>query len=140
MARAANAYLNAGLGKPILIGREEPIREAFKLAGIELTGAFERHDTSLDARLDEYAEFLYQRLQRNGYLLSDCSASSRRPQHIFVPCMIAMGHADGIVTGVTRNWYTAYEDVRCVLDAKPGQRPDRRIAAALQGAHGADRG
>jgi malate dehydrogenase (oxaloacetate-decarboxylating)(NADP+) len=53
VARAANAFLNAGLGKPVLIGREEPIREAFKIAGIELTDAFERHDTSQSPRLSE---------------------------------------------------------------------------------------
>jgi malate dehydrogenase (oxaloacetate-decarboxylating)(NADP+) len=33
-----------------------------------------------------------------------------------------MGHADGMVTGVTRNWHTAYENVRLVLDAKAGRR------------------
>jgi malate dehydrogenase (oxaloacetate-decarboxylating)(NADP+) len=123
VARAANAFLNAGLGKPILIGREEPIREAFQTAGIELTGAFQRHDTSLDSRIEAYAEHLYQRLQRNGYLLSDCLRLVKNDRNVFAACMLSMGHADGIVTGVTRNWYTAYEDVRRVLDAKPGQRP-----------------
>ncbi len=123
VARAANAFLQAGLGKPVLIGREEPIREAFKAAGIELTDAFERHDTSLDGRLNEYAEYLFQRLQRNGYLLSDCLRLVKNDRNVFASCMVALGHVDGVVTGVTRNWYTAYEDVRRVLDAKPGQRP-----------------
>jgi len=36
--------------------------------------------------------------------------------------MVAMGHADGMVTGVTRNWYTAYEDIRRVLDARAERR------------------
>ncbi len=36
--------------------------------------------------------------------------------------MVAMGHADGLVTGVTRNWSTIYQDIRRVLDAKPSQR------------------
>jgi malate dehydrogenase (oxaloacetate-decarboxylating)(NADP+) len=35
--------------------------------------------------------------------------------------MVAMGHADGLVTGATRNWSTAYQDVRHALDAKPGE-------------------
>src|SRR5262249_62274279 len=33
-----------------------------------------------------------------------------------------LGHADGMVTGVTRNWTTAYQDVRKVLDARPRRR------------------
>ena len=123
VARAANAFLQAGLGKPILIGREGPIREAFAQAGIELTDAFERHDTSLAGRGTEYADFLFQRLQRKGYLHGDCRRLVTNDRNVFAACMTALGHADGVVTGVTRNWYTAYEDVRSVLDAKPGARP-----------------
>ena len=123
VARAANAYLQAGLGKPILIGREEPVAEAFRQAGIEYHGQFERHDTSLAERRQEYADFLFQRLQRKGYLRGDCMRLVSNDRNVFAACMVAMGHADGMVTGVTRSWYTAYEDVRRVLDAKPGQRP-----------------
>ena len=36
--------------------------------------------------------------------------------------MVAMGDADAMVTGVTRNLSTALEDVRRVIDAKPGHR------------------
>ncbi len=122
IARAANAFHNAGLGHPILIGRVSPIREAFSTAGIGLTDAIEMHDTSLDERRHEYAEFLYSRLQRKGYLLRDCQRLVNNDRNVFAACMVAMGHADGMVTGVTRNWYTAYEDVRRVLDARTGRR------------------
>jgi malate dehydrogenase (oxaloacetate-decarboxylating)(NADP+) len=123
VARAANSFLNAGLGTPVLIGREANIREGFAEAGIEFTKAFECHDTSLDANRESYAQFLYGRLQREGYLLRDCDRLVANDRNVHAACMLAMGHADGIVTGVTRNWYTAYEDVRRVLDTKPGQRP-----------------
>ena len=122
VARAANAFLHAGLGRPILIGREAPIREAFAAAGIELTDEFERHDTSLDPRRAEFTQFMFTRLQRNGYLLRDCDRLVANDRNVFAACMVAQGHADGLVTGVTRNWYTAYEDVRRVLDAKAGER------------------
>ena len=36
--------------------------------------------------------------------------------------MVALGDADGMVTGVTRNYSTALEDVRRCIDAKPGHR------------------
>ncbi|MGE0626692.1 MAG: NADP-dependent malic enzyme [Hyphomicrobiaceae bacterium] len=121
VARAANTFLQLGLGTPVLIGREEPVRQAFQEAGIEFTSAFELHDTSLDPRRGEYAEFLFRRLQRRGYLLRDCDRLVANYRNVFAACMAAHGHADGIVTGVTRNWYTAYEDVRHVLDAKPGE-------------------
>jgi malate dehydrogenase (oxaloacetate-decarboxylating)(NADP+) len=119
VVRAANAFLHSGLGHPVLIGREAPIREAFLAAGIELTDAFELHDTSLDPRRTDYCELLFARLQRKGYLLRDCARLVNNDRNVFAACMVAMGHADGLVTGATRNWYTAYQDVRHVLDAKP---------------------
>jgi malate dehydrogenase (oxaloacetate-decarboxylating)(NADP+) len=122
VVRAANAYLNLGLGTPILIGRKEVIREAFETAGIQYTKAIEMHDTSNDARRDEYAQFLYARLQREGYLLRDCQRLVNNDRNVFAACMVAMGQADGLVTGVTRNWTTAYDDVRKVLDAKAARR------------------
>jgi malate dehydrogenase (oxaloacetate-decarboxylating)(NADP+) len=122
IARAANAFHNAGLGRPILIGRHTPIREAFETAGVGLTDVIEMHDTSQAERRHEYAEFLYARLQRKGYLLRDCQRLVNNDRNVFAACMVAMGHADGMVTGVTRNWTTAYEDVRRVLDARPRRR------------------
>ena len=71
-------------------------------------------------RGEEYADFLYSRLQRQGYLRRDCLRMVRTDRNIFAACMVALGHADAMVTGVTRNWSTAYEDVRRVLDEKEG--------------------
>ncbi len=123
VVRAANAFYNAGLGKPVLIGRRQPILDAFAQAGIELTDSIELHDTSLDENRQAYAEFLYSRMQRHGYLMRDCTRLVNNDRNVFSACMVAMGHADGLVTGVTRNWSVAYNDVRRVLDPKPGQRP-----------------
>jgi malate dehydrogenase (oxaloacetate-decarboxylating)(NADP+) len=122
IVRAANSYQNQGLGTPILIGRKEPIMDAAEKAGIQLGKSIELHDTSTDARRNEYAEFLYARLQRKGYLLRDCQRLVTNDRNVFAACMVAMGHADGMVTGVTRNWTTAYEDVRKVLDARASRR------------------
>jgi malate dehydrogenase (oxaloacetate-decarboxylating)(NADP+) len=133
IARAANSFYNAGLGAPILIGRASAIREAFESAGIGLTDAVEIHDTSLDDRRQQYAEFLYARLQRRGYLLSDCQRLVNNDRNVFGACMVAMGHADGMVTGVTRNWYTAYEDVRKVLDTREQRRAIGVSLALMRG-------
>ena len=70
----------------------------------------------------DYAEFLYQRLQRKGYLYRDCVRLVNYDRNVFGACMLALGHADAMVTGVTRNWTTALQDVRRVLDPKEGRR------------------
>ena len=35
--------------------------------------------------------------------------------------MVALGDADALVTGLTRNYWAAYDDVRRVLDPEPGK-------------------
>ena len=99
-----------------------PSRRPSPRPASSFTDAIETHDTSRDDRRHEYAEFLYSRLQRKGYLLRDCQRLVNNDRNVYGACMVAMGHADGMVTGVTRNWYTAYEDVRKVLDARAGRR------------------
>ena len=80
------------------------------------------HDTSLDERRHEYADFLYAPPAAQGLSAARLPAAGNNDRNVFAACMVAMGHADGMVTGVTRNWYTAYEDVRKVLDARPRRR------------------
>ena len=122
VVRAANSFLNLGLGTPILIGREPGIREAFDTAGIALTDKFILMDASKSERRDAYADYIYTRLQRTGYLLRDCQRMVNTDRNIFASTMVALGDADAMVCGVTRNWSIAYEDVRRVLDPKPGRR------------------
>ncbi len=124
VVRAASAFAEAELGTPVLVGRENTVRETMVQAGIMR----ERDEIEIiNARVSEhnaeYADFLYTRLQRRGYLKRDCQRLVNTDRNIFAACMVAMGHADAMVTGVTRNWETAYHDVRRVLDPKPGQTP-----------------
>jgi malate dehydrogenase (oxaloacetate-decarboxylating)(NADP+) len=120
VVRAASGFQNFRLGHPILIGREPQVRQAFFTAGITQHDAFEIQNARLSEHGQAYAEFLYRRLQRRGYLFRDCQRLVNNDRNIFGACMLAMGHADAMVTGVTRNWTTAFEEVRCVLDPKPG--------------------
>ena len=43
-------------------------------------------------------------------------------RNTFAACMVAMNDADAMVTGVTRNFSVALEEVRRVIDPKPGHR------------------
>jgi malate dehydrogenase (oxaloacetate-decarboxylating)(NADP+) len=65
---------------------------------------------------------LYERLQRKGFLLRDCHRLVNTDRNHFAACMVALGDADAMVTGVTRNFSVALEDVRRVIDPKPGHR------------------
>ena len=122
MIRAALAYYNNGFGTPVLIGREDRVRETMAAVGLKGTDALEIHNAGLSDRNPRYIEFLYGRMQRNGALHRDCQRLVHTDRNVFGACMVALGDADAMVTGLTRNYWVAYEDVRRVLDAEAGKR------------------
>jgi len=119
--RAAVSYVSQKLGTAILVGREEVVRENAKLAGVDLDRpGIEIINARLSRKNGVYADFLYERLQRKGYLLRDAQRLINNDRNHFAACMVAQGDADAMVTGVTRNYSTALDDVRRVIDARPG--------------------
>ena len=117
--RAAYSFINSGLGQPILIGKKEKIIEAIKSAGFEYRQDIEIVCAQQTENSELYLEFLFTRLQRKGYLQRDCMRMIRNDRNVFGACMVAMGHADGMVTGSTRNWSSAYNDISLALDPAP---------------------
>jgi len=121
--RAAAQFQNAGLGKAILIGREDVIRQGMKHIGLE-------DETSLEIRVPHSArdaqpfiDLLYRRQQRRGLLYRDCVRLVTNDRNVYAAAMVAGGDADALVTGVTRAYGAALNDVRMVLGSPRGQRP-----------------
>jgi malate dehydrogenase (oxaloacetate-decarboxylating)(NADP+) len=120
--RAAASFVEQGLGTALLVGREERVRETAKSTGIELGEGLTVVNARLSKRNAEYAAHLYERLQRRGFLIRDCQRMVNQDRNTFAASMVAMGDADAMVTGVTRNFSVALEEVQRVIDAKPGHR------------------
>jgi malate dehydrogenase (oxaloacetate-decarboxylating)(NADP+) len=120
--RAALSFRDSGYGTPVLIGREERIRETIRAMGLAAAGDLEVHNARLSHANKTYADFLYGRLQRKGALYRDCQRMVNQDRNTFAACMVACGDADAMVTGVTRNYFSAVEEVTRVIPAKPGHR------------------
>ena len=120
--RAAASFVQHGLGTAQLIGREDRVRASAETLGIELGEGIEIINARLSRRNAAYANYLYERLQRHGYLFRDCQRLINQDRNHFGACMVALGDADAMVTGVTRNFSVALEDVRRCIDPKPGHR------------------
>jgi malate dehydrogenase (oxaloacetate-decarboxylating)(NADP+) len=133
MIRAANSYASAGLGRAILIGREAQIQETMASSGLELNENVEVSNARVSERNVDYANFLYERLQRNGFLLRDCQRMVNQDRNVFAACMVAMGDADAMVTGLTRNFSVALDNVRQAIDNRPGHRPIGVSMALVRG-------
>jgi malate dehydrogenase (oxaloacetate-decarboxylating)(NADP+) len=120
--RAAVSFVEQGLGTALLVGREDRVRKTASDAGFELGEGISIVNARLSRRNAEYAAYLYERLQRRGYLIRDCQRMVNQDRNTFAACMVAMNDADSMVTGVTRNFSVALEEVRRVIDPKPGHR------------------
>ncbi len=120
--RAAVTYVTQGLGTAILVGREEEVRARAANAGIEFPDDVEIINARLSSHTTDYAEFLYARLQRQGFLWRDCVRLAKNDRNYFGACMVSLGDADAMVTGVTRNYSVALDVLRRVIDPKPGHR------------------
>jgi malate dehydrogenase (oxaloacetate-decarboxylating)(NADP+) len=132
--RAAMVFRNNGYGTPVLIGREEQVRETMRGLGITDTGGLEIHNARLSTRNAAYTDHVYRRLQRDGFLRRDAQRMVNQGRNVFGACMVAMGDADGMVTGITRRFPECYGDIKRVIDAETGKVPiGYSIVVARQG-------
>ena len=114
--RAALAYLNAGYGTPVLIGREDRVRATMAGLGLAMLDGIEIHNARLSTHNRKYADFLYGRLQRKGFLMRDCQRMVNQDRNVFAACMVATGDADALVTGLTRGPAVCLEDIAHAID------------------------
>jgi malate dehydrogenase (oxaloacetate-decarboxylating)(NADP+) len=121
--RAAVVFRDNGYGTPILIGREEQVRETMKGLGITDATGMEIHNARLSTRNAPYTDLIYKRLQRDGYLRRDVQRMVNQGRNVFGASMVAMGDAAGMVTGITRRFPECYGDITNVIDEEPGKVP-----------------
>jgi malate dehydrogenase (oxaloacetate-decarboxylating)(NADP+) len=114
--RAAQVFRNSGYGTPVLIGRDDVVAEKMSALGFEGSEAIEAHNARLSKRNKHYTDYLYDRLARSGVLYRDCQRMVNRDRNIFAACMVACGDADAMVTGLTRNSPSCWNDLAKAID------------------------
>ncbi|MBL6941185.1 MAG: NADP-dependent malic enzyme, partial [Rhodospirillales bacterium] len=119
--RAAVSFHNSGYGVPILLGREDKVLETMQSLGLPKIDGLEIHNARLSTSNKDYTDFLYERLQRKGALYRDCQRMVNQERNLFAACMVALGDADAMLTGLTRNYYVALDEITRVLDSKPDE-------------------
>ncbi|MCV2882090.1 NADP-dependent malic enzyme [Actibacterium sp. XHP0104] len=117
--RAAVQYQRGGYGKSLVIAREDNVRRMLEQAGIgDAYRELEIVNAANSRHLDSYRNFLYKRLQRNGYDMHDSHRMASRDRHVFASLMLEHGHADGMITGATRRSAQVLDKINHVFDAK----------------------
>ena len=121
--RAAYAFKTQGFGEPVLVGRSELVEQNMRLVGLDPVEAqLEVVNARKSENLGLYIDRLYDRLSRQGYLRRDVQRLINLDRNSFAASMVAFGHADAMVTGVTRNFDQVLDEVQRVIDPAPGGR------------------
>jgi malate dehydrogenase (oxaloacetate-decarboxylating)(NADP+) len=121
--RAAIQFREGGYGEPLLVGRDQAVRDKLKELGIEHPDSFEIHNSAISPHVPAMVERLYARLQRRGFLERDVRRMVNQERNVFAGLLVAMGYADAMITGVTRPFAQSMREVRLALDAKAGALP-----------------
>ena len=120
--KAAIAFKNSKLGIPILVGKEEKIKEQIKKIGYNENFDIEIVNSKDTSKREKYVKFLFEKLQRKQGLLEwDCDRLVRNDRVIWSSCMVACGDADGAVTGNTRRFGASLDKIKQVVEAREGE-------------------
>jgi malate dehydrogenase (oxaloacetate-decarboxylating)(NADP+) len=115
--RVAAMWRDNGYGTPILVGKEKRILENMAEANVSPKG-IEIYNASISEDNSKFTDYLYKKLQRQGVLRSDCARMVKNDRNVFAASMLACGHGDALITGLTRGYRKSMTDVWQVVKNK----------------------
>ena len=121
--RAALGFEENKFGKAVLIGHEDKIMDHLEQMGHKQDEDLEIHHSGKSEYTEEFANFLYEKIQRKGYMYADCLRLVKTDRNIFAALMVEFGHADAIVTGYTSHYARALESILKVISPIEGRKP-----------------
>jgi malate dehydrogenase (oxaloacetate-decarboxylating)(NADP+) len=120
--RAAIQFRDGGYGIPVLVGRDD-VPDRLRELGVDDPEDIEYHNSRNSPLVPAMVDYLYERLQRRGYLRRDCERLVNNDRHIFGALLLALGEADVMITGVTRQFNQSLSQVLHAIDPVEGRRP-----------------
>jgi len=121
--RAAIQYRDFGYGTPVLVGRTKAVCDLLTELGVGDPSSFEIHNSAVSPLVPEMVAYLYERLQRRGFMERDVRRMVNQDRNVFASLLVALGHGDAMISGMTRTFAQTIKEVRQVLDPKPGHLP-----------------
>ncbi|MEL7217339.1 MAG: phosphate acyltransferase, partial [Pseudomonadota bacterium] len=121
--RAAIQFRDFGYGTPILVGRTKAVVDKLHQLSVSDPGSFEIQNSADSEHVPAMVDYLYKRLQRRGYTERDVRRMVNQERNVFAALLVALGHGDGVISGLTRTFAQTAKEINRVLDPKPGALP-----------------
>ncbi|GGB17182.1 malic protein NAD-binding protein [Sphingomonas metalli] len=120
--RAAISFKEGGYGTPVLVGRDD-VHDRLRALGVQNPEEYEVHNSRHSPLVPRMVDFLYNRVQRRGFLRRDVERMINQDRNIFGAVLLQLGEADAMITGITRTWAHTMREVKRVIDPAPGRTP-----------------
>ena len=120
--RAAIAFKEAGLGTPVLVGREE-VHDLLREMGVDDPEAYQVLNSRNSPLVGRAVEYIYDKHQRHGLLRREVERMVNQDRNYFAAAMLALGEADAMITGTTRPFSQSLRQVRLVVDDEQDATP-----------------
>jgi malate dehydrogenase (oxaloacetate-decarboxylating)(NADP+) len=130
IVRAAAVVAKDGIGRPVLLGRSDVVRQ--RLEEIRVTVPLEVIDPEHAPQREAYAETLFHLRQRKGVTRREAAAQVARPT-MFGVMMVHLGDADACVAGVTQHYPDVIRPALQVAGVAPGFRKVAGLYLILHG-------
>ena len=120
--RAARAIREEGIADPILLGNEEHIHHRMKELGLD----DDLKDVKIirpssSPHLDQYVKALCEKRGRKGVTMA-VARNLAKQSNYFGAMMVEMGHADGLLNGISQSYPETLRPAIHAVGVKPGSR------------------
>ncbi|MFN4111772.1 MAG: NADP-dependent malic enzyme, partial [Ignavibacteria bacterium] len=116
--KAAEILVDDRIAKPILLGKEEEINSLIEKHKINSTD-FEIVDPENCKYYNDYVEEFYRLRQRKGITRNEAQKYMKMPNY-FGAMMVKMGHADGMISGLTSHYPDTIRPALQIIKTAPG--------------------
>ncbi|MGZ3689518.1 MAG: phosphate acyltransferase, partial [Bdellovibrionota bacterium] len=120
--RAAQIIREEGIGEPILIGNELKVHKLMHELGLdEALKDVKIITTSTSEFRDPYAQHFFEKRMRKGATFAHARQLMKQNNY-FGAMMVEMGHADGLLSGISQSYPETIRPAIQTVGVKPGSR------------------
>lgn len=117
--KAAQIIEDEGIGKPILLGNQEKVKEVMAEFGIQLDAPIiDPNSKEAEGYINKYADSLWKKRQRKGMTLYNAKRFLTHRDY-FGAMMVEAGDADAFLTGIARNYASSFKPALEIIGAEP---------------------
>ena len=117
--KAAQIVKDDGVATPILLGDKHKILELIEANELDMAGVTIIDPEEEIAKIELYADYLYQKRQRKGITLYEAK-KLLHDRNYFGACMVQFGEADALISGLTKNYVQTIRPALQVIGTEPG--------------------